>query len=368
MDKKDYLKIKKIFKNKKVLVTGHTGFKGSWLTAWLVLLGAKVSGLSINTPSNPSHFKAANLKGKINHKNLDIRNLKLLKKTVKKYQPDFVFHLAAQALVKKSYLNPIYTWETNTIGTLNILESLRVLKKKCIVVLITSDKSYKNLEIKRGYKEKDLLGGKDPYSASKASAELAIQSYISSFFPKEKTKTLIGIARAGNVIGGGDWSEDRLIPDCIKSWSKNKKVLIRNPRSTRPWQHVLEAVWGYLLLASNLKQNKKLHGEPFNFGPNNTNNYDVIHTVKLMKKYWSKISWKIAKNSKKRFYESNLLKLNCNKARVNLKWKCILSFKETINMVVSWYKNYYLKLEKVESITFNQIKEYEKLLKERSIN
>ena len=291
----------KQFKNKKVLITGHTGFKGSWLTSWLVMLGAKVTGLSINIPTTPSHFKAIKLKNKINHKKVDIRNLKLLKKTFKKYQPDYVFHLAAQSLVKKSYYDPIYTWETNTIGTLNVLESLREIKKNCIAVLITSDKSYKNLEIKRGYKENDILGGKDPYSASKASAELAIQSHISSFFPLKKTKVLVGIARAGNVIGGGDWSENRLIPDCVKSWSKNKRVLIRNSQSTRPWQHILEAVRGYLLLALTLKKNKKLHGEAFNFGPENTKNYSVIFLIKLMKKYWKEISWKMSNKKKKVF-------------------------------------------------------------------
>ena len=175
-----------LFKNKKVLVTGHTGFKGSWLTSWLVLSGAKVIGLSINIPTNPSHFKVIKLQNKINHKKIDIRNLKLLKKTFKKHQPDYVFHLAAQALVQKSYSNPAYTWTTNTIGTLNVLESLREIKKNCIAVIITSDKCYKNLEIKRGYNEDDILGGKDPYSASKASAELVIQSYVSSFFSLKK--------------------------------------------------------------------------------------------------------------------------------------------------------------------------------------
>ncbi len=339
----------KQFKNKKVLITGHTGFKGSWLTSWLVMLGAKVTGLSINIPTTPSHFKAIKLKNKINHKKMDIRNLKLLKKTFKKYQPDYVFHLAAQSLVKKSYYDPIYTWETNTIGTLNVLESLREIKKNCIAVLITSDKSYKNLEIKRGYKENDILGGKDPYSASKASAELAIQSHISSFFPLKKTKVLVGIARAGNVIGGGDWSENRLIPDCVKSWSKNKRVLIRNSQSTRPWQHILEAVRGYLLLALTLKKNKKLHGEAFNFGPENTKNYSVIFLIKLMKKYWKEISWKMPNKKKKSFYESNLLKLNSNKAKIKLKWKCILTFAETISMVANWYKSYYSKPKQIQN-------------------
>ena len=357
----------KIFKNKKVIVTGNTGFKGSWLSLWLKILGAKVIGISIDIPSKPSLFQAINLQNKITHKRIDIRNLNLLKKIFKKYKPDYVFHLAAQSIVKKSFSDPTYTWNTNTIGTLNVLESLRTIKKKCIAVIITSDKSYKNLEVKRGYNENDILGGKDPYSASKASAELAIQSYISSFFPSKRTKVLIGIARAGNVIGGGDWSESRLIPDCVRSWSKNKTVSIRNPKSTRPWQHVLEAVWGYLLLASKLKKNKKLHGEAFNFGPNYAKNYNVIFLVQLMKKYWKKISWRVVNKNKKSFYESNLLKLNCNKAKNHLKWKCILSFAETINMVTDWYKSYYSKPKKIYSTSFNQIKKYESLLKKRSI-
>ena len=361
------MNLKKNFKNKTIIVTGHTGFKGSWLSLWLKILGAKVVGLSINIPSSPSHFGVLKLQKNIIHKRMDIRNLKLLKKTFKKYQPDYVFHLAAQSLVKKSYLDPTYTWETNTIGTLNVLESLREMKKNCIVVLITSDKSYKNLEIKRGYNESDILGGKDPYSASKASAELAIQSHISSFFPLKKTKVLIGVARAGNVIGGGDWSENRLIPDCVKSWSKNKRALIRNPNSTRPWQHVLEAVGGYLLFASTLKKNKKLHGEAFNFGPNSSKNYKVIFLVKLMRKYWKKISWKVAYKNKKNFQESNLLKLNCNKAKINLKWKNILSFNEMISMVADWYNSYYSNPKKIYKTSYNQIKKYEKLLEKRSL-
>ena len=358
---------KKYFNNKTVLVTGHTGFKGSWLSLWLNILGAKVVGLSINIPSSPSNFKVVKLKSRINHKRLDIRNLKLLKKTFKKYQPDYVFHLAAQSLVKKSYSAPTYTWETNTIGTLNILESLREIKKNCVVVCITSDKSYKNLEIKRGYRENDILGGKDPYSASKASAELVIQSHISSFFSSKENKVLIGVARAGNVIGGGDWSENRLIPDCVKSWSKNKEVLLRNPNSTRPWQHVLEAISGYLKLAVSLKKNEKLHGEVFNFGPNHTKNYKVIFLVKSMQKYWNKVLWKVTNKSKNNFYESSLLKLNINKAKIKLKWKSVLTFKETISMVAEWYKNYYLNPKEIYKTSFNQIKEYEKLLKKRSM-
>ena len=360
------MNLRNFFNNKTVIVTGHTGFKGSWLSLWLKTLGAKVIGVSIDIP-NKSHFQSIKLKNKIKHIKMDIRNLKKLKKIFIKNQPDYVFHLAAQSLVKKSYLDPIYTWNTNTIGTLNILESLRFLKKKtCVAVIITSDKSYKNLEIKRGYRENDILGGKDPYSSSKASAELVIQSYISSFYSSKKNKVLVCVARAGNVIGGGDWSANRLIPDCIKSWSKNQKVLLRNPNSTRPWQHVLESVGGYLKLAMILKKKHKLHGEVFNFGPNYKKSYTVLFVVKLMKKYWDKVAWKIQKKGKDNFYESNLLHLNVNKAKNKLKWKNILTLNETISMVIAWYKNYYLNPSSIYITSLNQIKKYEKLLKKRT--
>ena len=233
---------KKSFYNKTIIITGHTGFKGSWLTLWLKNLGAKIIGISNNIPTKPSFFEETKLKRGIVDLRLDLKNLKKLDLIFKKYKPDFVFHLAAQSLVKESYDFPIKTFQSNTVGTLNVLECIKNLKQKCISIIITSDKSYKNLEIKRGYRENDLLGGKDPYSASKASAELIIQSYINSFFNTKFNNKLIAIARAGNVIGGGDWSKNRLIPDCIKAWSKNKTAIIRNPSSTRPWQHVLEAL------------------------------------------------------------------------------------------------------------------------------
>ena len=292
---------KKHFKGKTVIVTGHTGFKGSWLTLWLISLGANVIGISSGVPSNPSHFKILNLKRKIINKNLDIRNLKKIKNVFRNYKPNYVFHLAAQSLVKESYVDPIYTFQTNSIGTLNVLESLKNLKNKCTAILITSDKSYKNLEIKRGYREDDVLGGTDPYSASKASAELIIQSYVKSYFEKND-KISIGIARAGNVIGGGDWSENRIVPDCIRSWSKNKKAKLRNPNSTRPWQHVLEAVGGYLCLAINLKFNKNLHGESLNFGPSLSKEYSVLDLVRTMGNYWKNVSWQKVTKSKKKIF------------------------------------------------------------------
>ena len=250
----------KIFKNSRVIVTGHTGFKGSWLTAWLKQLGANVMGISLDPPTYPSHFKVSKINLGIKDVRLDIRDRTKLEKKVTTFKPNFVFHLAAQSLVGLSYKNPTTTWQTNVFGTLNILESIRKLKNVCNVVIITSDKCYFNREIHYGYKETDALGGKDPYSGSKASAELLVKSYTSSFFLGNKPKIRIATARAGNVIGGGDWANNRIIPDCVRSWSKNKKAELRNPNATRPWQHVLEAAGGYLYLAINLSFIKQLHG------------------------------------------------------------------------------------------------------------
>ena len=354
------------FKNKKILVTGHTGFKGSWLSYWLINLGAKVVGVSNKINTKPSHYTSINLNSKLKTKFLDISDKNKLLKVFKKEKPDFLFHLAAQALVKKSYNSPLVTWSSNTLGTINILECLREIqfKKKCICVLITSDKSYKNIEIKKGYKEHDELGGKDPYSASKASAELAIKSYHQSFFHNKKSKIRLAVARAGNVIGGGDWSEDRLIPDCIINWSKNKSVNIRNPNSTRPWQHVLEAISGYIKLALELEKNKKLNGEAFNFGPNLNQTYSVREVVSEFRKNWNNAKFKISKVKNKKFFESNLLKLNSMKALNLLNWRCILTFKENIALVSEWYKNFYSG-HNIEKTTKKQIFLYTRLMQNR---
>ena len=284
-----------------------------------------------------------------------------MKKIFVTFKPDYVFHLAAQSLVKKSYKNPLFTYYTNAIGTLNVMESLVSLRNNCIAVIITSDKSYKNLEIERGYKETDVLGGADPYSASKASAELIIQSYFKSYL-NDKKNIRIAVARAGNVIGGGDWSEDRLIPDCVRSWSKNKKIIIRNPDATRPWQHVLDAIYGYIILSINLRKNIKLNGQAFNFGPSMNNNYKVIDVLKLVKKLWQNILWKIIK-VKKREFESSLLKLNSSKANSILKWKCNLSFKESIYFTTEWYRYFYTKKKNMYDFSTKQINLYIKKLK-----
>tara|TARA_Y100000389_G_C17435330_1_gene505146 strand:+ start:358 stop:1428 length:1071 start_codon:yes stop_codon:yes gene_type:complete len=346
----------KIFKNKRILITGHTGFKGSWLSLWFKNLGANVLGISKNIPTKPSHFELINLENKMKSKFVDITNLKKLKKVFLNFKPDYVFHLAAQSLVKKSYKEPLLTYHSNAIGTQNIMECLKELKNNCIAIIITSDKSYKNLEIKRGYKEDDMLGGVDPYSSSKASAELIIQTYFKSYLVNKKN-IRIGIARAGNVIGGGDWSEDRLIPDCMKSWAQNKKVLIRSPNSTRPWQHVLDALYGYIKLSIYLKKNSKLNGQAFNFGPSLNSNYKVIDVLKLAKKFWNKVNWKII-NKRKIFYESNLLKLNSSKAKKTLKWNCNLSFRETVYFVTDWYKHFYLKKKNMYNFSIKQIDLY----------
>ena len=356
-----------IYKNSRVIVTGHTGFKGSWLTAWLKQLGAKVMGISLDPPSNPSHFEVSKINLGIKDIRLDIRNSTQLEKKIITFKPNFVFHLAAQSLVGQSYNNPILTWQTNVFGTLNILQSLRKLKNNCNVVIITSDKCYFNKEERYGYKETDILGGKDPYSGSKASAELLVQSFVNSFFLKNNQWVRIATARAGNVIGGGDWANNRIIPDCVRSWSKNKTAKLRNPNATRPWQHVLEAVGGYLCLGINLNYYKYIHGEAFNFGPNLSREYSVLELVKAMSNYWNNIYWKIIPKSKKKFYESELLRLNCNKAKKILKWKSILKFDESIEMVASWYRNYYTNSKNIDDITTEQIKRYQLLAVKRGL-
>ena len=304
--------MKNFYKNKKVLIIGNTGFKGSWLSLWLYYLKAQVLGLSINYTTEPSNFKILNLNKKIKFKKTDIRNFKNLKKQIKQFKPDLIFHFAAEAIVKNSFQNPKKTWQTNTMGTVNILESIKDTKKKITAIIVTSDKVYKNLETTRGYKETDVLGGQDPYGASKAAADIATQSYFYSFLKDNKNIRLC-IARAGNVIGGGDWSEGRIIPDCIKSWSKKKIVKIRNPNSTRPWQHVLDVLNGYLILAARLSKKKTLNGEAFNFGPKIEKKTRVIDIVKQMQRSWSKAKWKIIEN--KTFSENKLLYLDSKKAK-----------------------------------------------------
>ncbi len=352
----------KVFKNKKILITGHTGFKGSWLSLWLSNIGAKVYGISLKT-NTINHFNSLKIKG-VRSNYFDIKDQNKIRKAFKKIKPDFVFHLAAQALVKKSYDNSTETFLSNSIGTLNILEGLKSLKNSCTAVIITSDKVYKNFEVKRGYKEDDIIGGQDPYSASKGCAELIIESYFSSFLKKNKNLR-IAVARAGNVIGGGDWSQDRLIPDCAKSWKNKKPVILRNPNSTRPWQNVLDVVRGYMILAKTLKSNSKLNGKPFNFGPQSSENHTVKDVIKILKKNWNKFNFKI-KQSKKNYKEANLLKLNSSKANKILKWKCVLKFNQSVELTANWYKNYF-KTKNVRKTSLLTLENYYYLLNKKEV-
>ena len=345
------------FKGTKVLITGHTGFKGAWLSAWLKKLGAQVIGIALEESNNLSHFNVASIGNDMKDYRLDIRDQKLLNEIILKEKPDFIFHLAAQALVRKSYDDPVDTWSTNVIGTLNILESLRLINKTCYAVIITSDKCYDNVEWVWGYKETDALGGPDPYSASKGAAELVIRSHIKSFFPKDG-KVRIASARAGNVIGGGDWSQDRIIPDCVKAWSEGKTVELRKPHATRPWQHVLEPLSGYLRLAIELKNQSTVHGEAFNFGPPAKQNQSVLELVEAMALYWNQVKWEDVSSSENGPYESGLLKLNCDKALSFLNWNAVMGFEDTVRMTAEWYSNFYNNPIDISNTTNNQIEEY----------
>ena len=357
-----------IYKGKKVLITGNTGFKGSWLSIWLDSLGAEIYGVSLDIPTSPSIFESMNLKEKVNYFKLDIRNNDNINKLMNEVQPDFLFHLAAQSLVSKSYEDPLETISTNVIGTANILNSLRFLKKKCVSVIITSDKCYNNVEWVWGYKETDPMGGKDIYSGSKGAAEIIFNSYFNSFL-KQSPNVKIASARAGNVIGGGDWALDRIVPDCMRAWKNQKAVEIRSPDATRPWQHVLEPLSGYLNLAENLYNSPKLNGESFNFGPLSEYNKSVIRLLTDLSTSWdfnNKKPYKIIDNIK--FDEAGLLKLNCDKALFHLGWVPVLNYNELIDFTGSWYFNFYNSKIDMYKFTLNQINKYEQLAIKKSLN
>ena len=355
------------FKNKTVLVTGHTGFKGAWLTAWLKNLGATVVGVALDPPTVPSHYAAAHIAEGMTDLRVDIRDQAALVEAVLAAEPDFVFHLAAQALVRSSYQDPIETWQTNVLGTLHVLEALRKLKKPCSAVIITSDKCYDNVEWVWGYRETDALGGPDPYSASKGAAELAIKSHIKSYFPKSTSTVRIASARAGNVIGGGDWADNRIVPDCVKAWSADRHVELRNPHSTRPWQHVLEPLSGYLTLAISLSVRPELHGEPFNFGPLAQQNHSVLALVQQMGLHWDQVRWQDVSAAAAGPYESGLLKLNCDKSLHALHWNAVMEFEDTVRMTAEWYRAYYKQPEKISAITDDQICAYTAIAKQEGL-
>ena len=355
----------KTFKNKKIIVTGHTGFKGTWLTAWLKLMGADVTGISIDIPTTPSHFANTPLSKNINDIRLDIRSKKI-EGIINKVKPDFIFHLAAQSLVSKSHENPVTTWETNVMGTANLLQSLVNYKRKCVAIFITSDKCYDNKEWIWGYRETDDLGGSDPYSGSKAAAEILIKNYTKSFFEKNKNIKIASV-RAGNVIGGGDWSMDRIIPDVIRSWSQNKPLVIRNAGATRPWQHVLEPLSGYLALAVHMSNKKIFEGQAFNFGPSDRQINTVKNVVAAINNYLpdKKLIIKKGINTNK---EHHFLKLNCDKAQETLNWSATLDFDETIKLTMDWYLAYYRDPKNIYKLTLEQIETYMDISQNRRIS
>jgi len=352
-----------IYKNKKVLVTGHTGFKGSWLTQWLLLLNAKVYGYALDPLTSPSLYQQLQNENKIESNINDIRNFKSVKKFIQEIQPDIIFHLAAQPLVRESYDNPMYTLETNTIGTANVLEAVRQLSLSTNIIIITSDKCYDNKEWIFGYRENDALGGFDPYSASKGAAEIVVSSWRNSFFNPDNFEihgVKLASARAGNVIGGGDWSDDRIIPDCIRALQKNKTIQIRNPLATRPWQHVLESLGGYLLLgrkllSDNTRDGIKNYSSAFNFGPYGSSNKPVEDLVNEVLNLWEG-NWKY--NKEDALHEAFLLNLNIDKATQLLNWTPVWNFETTIKNTVEWYKKSYEDPDRIIELTNKQIEDY----------
>lgn len=342
MESMELMMFSNVYKNKKILVTGHTGFKGSWLVAWLQKLGAKVAGIALLPNMNPSHFDL--LKLDLESYFIDIRNYSEILKVVKKIKPEIVFHLAAQPLVRDSYAIPLETFDTNVMGTANVLNACREIEELRAIVVVTSDKCYENKEWVRGYCENDSMGGYDPYSASKGCAELVTTSFRNSYFNlnefNKKHQVLLASARAGNVIGGGDWSKDRLIPDIVRAVASGEEVHIRNPQSVRPWQHVLECLSGYLCLGEKLLQGDKKFAEAWNFAPSGNEMISVGEIVKKMQFYWSKVQYEIVSNINQ-LHEANLLKLNASKANSLLRWKEVWDLEKTLKMTTNWYRGFY---------------------------
>ncbi len=361
--------MKSFWKGKRVLVTGHTGFKGSWLSLWLLHFGATVTGFSLEPETQPALFTQLALSDELDHHVGDIRDGAKVKQLIQSIQPDVVFHLAAQPLVRRSYTQPLATWDTNVIGTIHILEALKHCTHSCAAVCVTTDKCYENKEWNYGYRENDPLGGYDPYSSSKAAAELAIASWRQSFFTKSSSHVAIASARAGNVIGGGDWAEDRIVPDAMRALSKNQPIPVRNPRATRPWQHVLEPLGGYLLLAeslyqqlieSNLQQCQQLQSA-FNFGPALSSNQPVKALVEEILEHWPG-QW-LDQSNPNAVHEANLLNLVTDKAFHLLNWQPVWNFEHTIQETVQWYRQANemssTDTDALRQLTLSQIQQYE---------
>lgn len=350
-------KLKQTYKGKKVLLTGHTGFKGSWFLKTLSLLEAEVKGYSLDPQTRDDLFYLIEGDKLCDSVIADVRDKTRLQKEILDFQPDFVFHLAAQPLVRLSYEIPTETFEVNVIGTANVLDAIRLLEKKCEVILITTDKVYHNNEWIYPYRENDRLGGYDPYSASKACAELVIDSYRNSFFNIENYeihKKAIAVARAGNVIGGGDWSQDRLIPDVIKALIHKKPVLLRNPNAVRPWQHVLEPIIGYLTLGEKLSTKPLKYSQAYNFGPNMSDTLPVLNMVKQAINAFGSGSFEI-KQDPNQLHEAGLLKLDISKAIEELKWEPKLNAEQAVGMTMNWYNHFVNNRNSIIEVTRDQI-------------
>ncbi len=329
---------KDFWAGKKVFITGHTGFKGSWLSIWLKSLGSIIKGYSLEPNTNPNLFTESKLNKNMDSEYGDIRNLDQISKSISNFNPDILIHMAAQPLVRYSYINPIETYTTNVIGTANVLEGSRKCSNLKAIISVTSDKCYENNERDYGYREDESMGGYDPYSSSKGCAELVTSAYRRSYFSSKNTASLAS-TRSGNVIGGGDWSNDRLIPDILRAFEKKQKVIIRNPLSTRPWQHVLEPLSGYLILAEQLYLKGDDYAEAWNFGPKDNDCRSVGWILENMIKFWGdNVGWSHDKNSNP--HEASLLKLDCSKAKNRLKWHPKWGLKEALILIVDWHKDF----------------------------
>jgi CDP-glucose 4,6-dehydratase len=345
------------WKGKKVFLTGHTGFKGSWLSFWLASMGAKVTGYALAPNTSPNLFGVLSIDSLIEKSHIaDIRDLTNLQNAMSHTNPDVVIHMAAQPLVRYSYVNPVETYATNVMGTVHVLESTRSIDSINATIVVTTDKCYENKEWVWGYRENESMGGYDPYSNSKGCAELVTSAYRQSYFSKSKLANHVASARAGNVIGGGDWSEDRLIPDAIKAFETNKPLMIRSPLATRPWQHVLEPLSGYLILAQKLYERGSDFASGWNFGPGDEDNRSVQEVIDLLIAAWGE-SARWEKEGAEQPHEANLLKLDCSKARSQLGWVPKWSLETATQKIVEWQKAYQTR-ENMQPVSLAQINQY----------